>query len=315
MKSRVCVYCLATKDVTAFNVEHVLPQAFGRFEQNLTLNSVCHECNQYFGDNLELYFTRDGIEGLQRLQYGMKPATGVKELRRTRIQSIVLGESPQAGMHLDFVAEDGELRVTPLTQVGLLVEGRWRYVTEEQLQDATRALPAPVTRIKLLANSPEGYERLTALLAARGIPFRQESISPPLGNEGDWAALDIRTTIDGPVLRCIAKIAFNYMVWVAGLEFALRDELNPVRAFIRHGTPAPYRLVVPTSHPVLADELPNRRQTEGHLLTVFWSRLGPHLVGQVCLFTRSTTESGWYTSSASRCRQSGADITSTGTRS
>jgi hypothetical protein len=51
-----CIYCKVEKDAKYFTkVEHVIPQSFGHFENNLTLrNVVCDDCNQYFGDNLEL---------------------------------------------------------------------------------------------------------------------------------------------------------------------------------------------------------------------------------------------------------------------
>jgi len=51
-----CVYCVEDKPLSSFTkVEHVMPQSFGLFTNNLTLvNTVCDDCNQYFGDNLEI---------------------------------------------------------------------------------------------------------------------------------------------------------------------------------------------------------------------------------------------------------------------
>ena len=52
-----CIYCRQTKDESAYSkVEHVLPQSFGRFRNNLTLaRMVSDECNQFFGNHLEIH--------------------------------------------------------------------------------------------------------------------------------------------------------------------------------------------------------------------------------------------------------------------
>jgi hypothetical protein len=50
----ICIYCVTDKPASAFTkVEHVLPQAFGRFRDNLTLkDTVCDDCNEFFGNPL-----------------------------------------------------------------------------------------------------------------------------------------------------------------------------------------------------------------------------------------------------------------------
>ncbi|HMJ10624.1 MAG TPA: HNH endonuclease [Polyangiaceae bacterium] len=67
-----CIYCRASKPDAAFSkVEHVVPQSFGRFEGNLTLiNVVCDDCNEFFGNELELYLARDTPDGLSRFRFG-----------------------------------------------------------------------------------------------------------------------------------------------------------------------------------------------------------------------------------------------------
>ena len=62
-----CIYCLVDKEANCFiKVEHVIPQSFGLFKNNLTLKCVCDVCNQFFGDNLEMIMGRDSFEGLFR---------------------------------------------------------------------------------------------------------------------------------------------------------------------------------------------------------------------------------------------------------
>ena len=75
-----CIYCLEDKPIQSFTkVEHVLPQSFGSFQNNFTLHgAVCDECNQYFGDNLEIDLGRDTFEGISRHEYG---TIGPKEFK------------------------------------------------------------------------------------------------------------------------------------------------------------------------------------------------------------------------------------------
>jgi hypothetical protein len=44
------MYCLVEKKSNQFNKEHVIPQLMGRYENGLTIKSVCEECNEYFGN-------------------------------------------------------------------------------------------------------------------------------------------------------------------------------------------------------------------------------------------------------------------------
>src|SRR5579859_6371288 len=76
-----CVYCRASSDAQ-FPKEHVVPEAFGRFYDNLTLASVCGACNTFFNRNLELFLARDSVEALLRGRYGLKAKSGKRNLTR-----------------------------------------------------------------------------------------------------------------------------------------------------------------------------------------------------------------------------------------
>ena len=56
--------------------EHIIPQSFGVFTPDLTLNSVCKDCNHYFGSKLEWPMLNQSIEGARRLQFGLKGVVG-----------------------------------------------------------------------------------------------------------------------------------------------------------------------------------------------------------------------------------------------
>ena len=75
-----CIYCQEVKTDDCYkNTEHVIPQSFGLFRDNFTLNKiVCDDCNKYFGDNLEIDLARDTFEGLQRFNFDVKKPADYK---------------------------------------------------------------------------------------------------------------------------------------------------------------------------------------------------------------------------------------------
>ena len=60
-----------------------------RFSPDLTLTCVCKECNHYFGAKLEWLMLIESVEGLRRLQFGLKGKVGGI---RTRGVQPVIGE-------------------------------------------------------------------------------------------------------------------------------------------------------------------------------------------------------------------------------
>ena len=71
-----CIYCREKQPTSAYaKAEHVIPQSFGKFRNNLTLRHlVCDACNQFFGDNVGLARARDTLEGQSRVDFGVKRA-------------------------------------------------------------------------------------------------------------------------------------------------------------------------------------------------------------------------------------------------
>ena len=78
------IYCLNNKLAHEFTkTEHVIPQSFGLYRDNLTLNNiVCDACNQFFGDHLERALARDTVEGLQRFDQSLKDKKDLKTFGR-----------------------------------------------------------------------------------------------------------------------------------------------------------------------------------------------------------------------------------------
>ena len=292
MPQQTCIYCKRARDASAFNTEHVIPQAFGLFENNLTLHCVCKECNREFGKTIDLALGRDSIEALLRFFYGVKPASEARELRQQRL-TITLSDDPEwTGCRLEVAEENGEVFMTLVPQVRFALRGGgWVFITEDVLADETKPLPEVIDRnwdVRLISNSPDTDERLIGILAKRGIPFEKGSVSGPPPSMRGLAPLQLRMEFGPVFLRSVAKIAFNYAAWVTGPTFVLGEAFDITRAFIRYGAPPPYPVVFPRGEPILADETPSERRAQGHLLTVGWAAERDALVGQVSLFNGPT---------------------------
>jgi hypothetical protein len=290
MPFQKCIYCLEEKESSAFNREHILPEAFGTFRDSLLrLECVCRSCNQYFGDHVELIFHRGSLEAMHRFLNGMKPPQRVGELRRDRLSITVGAPGDWFGVRLEFQDEEDNLVVMPVPQVGFARKGQqhWIYLTEAELADPQTRLPDDLddeAGMKIFAPSEAVQERLITLLAARGIPFQQRrELSPPPA-EGRQVLVDHHFSIDLITRRSVAKIAFNYMACVVGPDFALRPDFDVVRSFIRRGVLPDYPIVQASFTPILADDLQMQRQTNGHLLTLGWPGSQDQIVGQVSLF-------------------------------
>src|SRR5580704_523407 len=79
----ICIYCQCVG--ARFAKEHVVPYAFGRFKNNLTLECVCGKCNAALGKELDLALTRDSVEALQRILYGLKSKSRGRRLGKGRL--------------------------------------------------------------------------------------------------------------------------------------------------------------------------------------------------------------------------------------
>jgi len=290
---RTCIYRLEQFGTSHFTRDHVLPEALGKFEQNLTLTDcVCTVCNQFLGNSIELFLSRDSLEAIRRLEQGLKPVQEVTDLLNDRLQIIVVEEGPLQGARLKMQAENGHLVVMPVPQVGFLNEGKpgRTYVSLEELEESGTSIPDGVNRkngILIVAATLEVRDRLILLLQRNGIQWTETDEVRPPDTQGNGVLIEMTYRMDLVIQRAIAKIAFNYMANRAGVDFALHSDFNAIRSFIRHGTPPAHPIVLPSQAPILFDDRPHLRQTKGHLITVFWAH-ARDLIAQVSLFNEIT---------------------------
>ena len=99
-----CIYCLEKKPRGAFNREHVIPESFGKFQDNLVLECVCAACNALFAREHDLKLARDSVEGLDRFRWGLEAHAEYKSLgRRSTTRVEVMEDGPLKGVICRFV--------------------------------------------------------------------------------------------------------------------------------------------------------------------------------------------------------------------
>lgn len=216
-RSEPCVYCGSTAPPRGR--EHVIPQAFGTFEQNLTLRCVCDDCNSYFCRTLELHLARDSAEGFLRLRHGVKPPSAANDLRNRRIATTIQEPGPYKGAHA--VIRPGvtneDLEPVPVPQVGFRQPGdaEFHWIPEEGLSEETvREYHGTGVHVRIVGRGDDSeseetiQRRLIARLSQLGITFvPQGEFHEPVTNAENSVRIETVFTVDIVIMRAIAKIA------------------------------------------------------------------------------------------------------------
>jgi hypothetical protein len=284
-----CIYCNSNFPIDKCSTEHVVPQAFGRFEHNFTLTDcVCHDCNQYFGNNLEVIVARFGsLEAIHRLDKGIAPTDRSSFLCSDRVIFSLAHWGEWTGFIVELQDHEGQLVVTPVPQVRFRTRDRqdWIFIPEWYLKDLSNPLPAEVDTETAVPISAEVKESsLIETLSARNIKFPEGNARSLPISEGSRVKVDSITALDGPVKRLMAKIAFNYLAFKCKANFVLNRYFDPVRKYVRYGEEPGFEMISVTREPILADDSVTQRQTSGHLLTLNWPSNAPDIIGQMSLF-------------------------------
>lgn len=271
-----------------------MPQSFGRFDDNFTLHGVvCDDCNQYFGDHLELYLGRDTLEGQTRFRHGVKTLEDFKPMGRSGRIVVRCAEGPLKGCYMQryYSAEKENMSVKPMPQVGFKLRGRENYKyfllddipTQAEIDamgfDAKHSHPI----IGLVVDPAD----LKSHLADKGIVFNHRGPWPQ-GVPPEIIECELEGTIDHVIFRAIAKIGFNYLAFGEGGEFVQHPAFDSARRYIRFGDVPDYTMVQSVDEAILSDEPIEGRRILGHLITVNWASDGVSVLAQVALFNRMT---------------------------
>jgi len=295
-----CIYC--RRDDQEFDREHVIPQAYGTFapQSFILYDAVCKPCNNYFGRTLDFSLGRDSLEALLRFRYGTKPASEAKDLTYQKLELKIGQPGPWFGatVVLEMDGSGKAVEPVPVLQAAFRWKGSqdWNYFVERDLQPAVLAQyvnPVPGSlEIRVMGPSPEDHERVLEALKTAGIKFRQEgALMSPVTNDGQ-VLVEIAAAVDQTIFRAIAKIAFNYVAHQHGAGFILRSDFDDVRNYVRWGSAPAWSslmpVVLPVRKPILFDDMPLSRQTNGHLLTFDWNRRQSGFMAQISLFNTIT---------------------------
>jgi len=283
-----CIYCLEEKESRFFNSrEHVIPQCFGVFRDNLTLNKmVCDECNQYFGRNIENCLGRDSLEGIARYRFGINPK---KMPFHKRLKFMVGNVDVLKGVQViplppDRQRETNELKL--ISQVGFFNKrtGKYSYFSKEEIP----------TKEEL---ERQGYElknkeivfygdvqELVSILEKKGLNIEITEIKETILNqEPSKIPVLIKARIDRTLYRGLSKIVFNYLAYSLGSDFVLKGDFDSIRRFIRYdeGNGDEFFKVIKT--PIFYKEKRfGKRWHDGHIIVIEWDNF--NLDGRLAIF-------------------------------
>lgn len=223
----ICVYCRTEKEEKFFkNREHVVPQSFGVFRNNLTLHEiVCDDCNRFFGNNLELYLARDSYEGTMRYDFQVKSPQDIKSIGKKSGLIIRVAEDPFKGAYAfrEFLKEQDKLVIKPLPQIGFLDKA-----TNEYYYYLLGEIPEnnSLSKEKYDLANPKGMRILGCdiqdaenELSAKGYNFKPGAEVQIDDQTTDDLLCKIEWYINDTIQRAIAKISLNYFVyWIISVQ-------------------------------------------------------------------------------------------------
>lgn len=289
-----CIYCLEDNPDSFFEkTEHVLPQSFGRFKNNLTLNKiVCDSCNKYFGDNLEIFLGRDTVEGMTRFVHNVKKPEEFKSPGKKNRLNIRVNEGPFKGAfaYREYSEQEGRIIIKPIPQVGFKKSGVPDYeyflldnIPDKEYLEKNFNLKAPKSIVVLGCNAVAAQEKL----AQKGITLNPDGEGYPSESNTDWEC-EVTAQIDPIISRAIAKIAFNYFAYWANPELVIDSQFHIIRRYIRYGEKTFFPSVVIIEKAILGDEPVEGKRSLGHLITLDLSKNKLSVVSQVSLFNWMT---------------------------
>jgi hypothetical protein len=201
--------------------------------------TVCTECNDYFGRVLDRGLARESWEGLERYQWKTKPPEELGKFRYTRVRLIADVPGDFHGCLLTLKEDKhstGGVKAVPLPQVGFARtngSGFTYFSLSEFEAGVWRDDPSvdPTKGVKIIEAD---YENVKSVLEQFGVRLKVwRSLERPNGDT--TLAIDQMVRYTDEHLRAIAKIAFNYLAYIHGGEFVLRQGFDSTRRYIRYG--------------------------------------------------------------------------------
>jgi hypothetical protein len=290
-----CVYCLLDKPGEDFNKEHVSPQAFGTYKNNMTLHDkqVCIDCNSMFSKELETEIAEDSFESFLRITNAAKNFSERHEIRDTRIKVKGL-TGVIKNLYFRVLASNTSIEkisFIPYPAIGIKVSENpleYKYYKPKDFPRYSEEIIKLFSdKTKLILTWSIDKEEAMRLLSVKGYPspksYRETNIEEIYS--GEMLDVEFSLTMDIILNRLVAKTAFNYLIYSEGYNYALLPKFDPIRNFIRYGTP---HESIKVSH--CNKRVSNFEKYGGtHIIGLSWGdKRGRSLYGVVSWFNEST---------------------------
>ncbi len=246
-----CIYCRQSKG--PFTGEHVIHKGFGRFRDALVIHrAVCDDCNQEFGRTIDLALTRESVEGLERYRFGVKEPW---EIERFSYKSVSLRaknpgdfEGAQFEERADAAGAKVVARLVPTVAVHRKNGEGFVHFTEAKIAEGTWLQDPELDwrrGIKVFGGQ-DTEKRIKALLESQGVaPSAWRPLTPPVDGE---VTVEQVFEVTSDMRRALAKIAFNHLTYCEGTEYALLEQFDSIRRFIRYAEQPSWSLAPVISH-------------------------------------------------------------------
>jgi hypothetical protein len=261
-----CIFCL--RQGVEFNREHIIPKGFGRFGGKTPIFTkadeiVCKECNQTFGDDIDRRLCRQTVEGLKRIQKQGREL----ELRRDYLSQvkfyIKLGVRPPVDAYIEPLDYLQKKEINLLAQARLVkIDGKPLYIFD--LGELKTLDPNNFKKKGWHIFTPSrklGAVWENALIKLGFDAARQTIIEPLSSPESRLTVVYSHVAIGAEVLRAIAKIGFEFLIYKSRIERHFdrldiySDKFAVIRDFIK-GKKIPENLteIFEFGKPLLAQE-------------------------------------------------------------
>lgn len=289
MGGSTCIYC-GEISALSFPKDHVIPKAFGRFRNNLTVDCVCRQCNAYFGKELEVFLTRDSIEGLLRVRHGLRTKSDERQIGKSRLSCTVVSSEECRGARILSERDSSGtlLRGKPVPQVGFRKFGETdrHWFLEADLDRVESWERFRIDADTLIVGPPgENLTRLCRKLERLGVVFKSVGRAERFGGLSQMYA---EPRFDDILFRGVAKIAFNFLARVTNSAFASREEFRALRDYVRRGTASRTALVKVITVSRSDEDDGKSRRKGGHTIRIFRDDSASRIICKVTLFDHLT---------------------------
>lgn len=288
MNEFTCIYCLKQKPLAQFNREHVVPEAFGHFKDNLVLDhEVCADCNSYFGQTLDYVLARGSLQGILRYLRGVKPLIGVRKAIQSRVKIHMVSNDPPDEVEFVQTDEGDGVRITPGLKYWNRGNSQRQFISLYELESAESGLLDDLDRnqlVVLMYANQEEKERIRNALRRMGLGIDIDTEVFQEIKPGEQIPIAFDVIEDETTRRGIAKIAVNYLAKIHGATFVLNQGFNGIRKYIRCGKQSDKTFIHKVKNLPLYQGREEARRRGGHQLQIDLAPTGTEVIGGITLF-------------------------------